>query len=108
MRIGPRKPLEMAQTVLDAKILLPIVKNTQFQREAFSILDRWAEQTPDELKKLAEKPSTFGIFLLTQQGKEQRVLRSETGEEQLRNGLTPHELMEMNGVDQTIHQYLEN
>ncbi|MDL2226477.1 hypothetical protein LJB86_02335 [Deltaproteobacteria bacterium OttesenSCG-928-M10] len=108
MRIGPRKPLEMAQTVLDEKILLPIVKNTQFQREAFSILDRWAELTPEELKKLAEKPTALGIFLLTQQTKEQGVLRSETGEEQLRNGLTPHELLEMNGIDQSIYQYLES
>lgn len=108
MRTGPKKPLEMAQKVLSEKILLKIVRNTQFQREAFSILDRWAEQTPEELKKLAEESTTFGIYLLTQQTREQGVLRSERGEEQLRNGLTPHELLEMNGVNQSIHQYLEN
>ena len=108
MRTGPRKPLEMAQQVLSENLLLKIVRNAQYQREAFSILDRWAEQTPEELKKLAERPMKLEIFLLTQQTKEQGVLRSETGEEQLRNGLAPHELLEMNGIDQNIYQYLEN
>ena len=106
MRIGPRKPLEMASQVLSQEFLLKIVKNNNYKREAFSILDRWAELTPVELKKLAEKPMKLEIYLFTQQGKEQKVLRSEKGEEQLRNGLTPHELLEMNGVDQTIHQYM--
>ena len=100
------QPLEAASQVLELKTLQALVKCCEIKRQGFSIIDRWAVDNPEGLRKLARHTTGFIIITMTQQGKEDRVLRSERGEELLQNGLARHEVLSMYGVDMGIDQWL--
>ena len=100
------QPLEAASQVLALDALKAIVKCSEIQRQGFRIIDRWAVDNPEGLKKLARHATGLLIIIMTQQANEERVLRSERGEELLHNGLTRHEVLQMYGVDMSIGQWL--
>ena len=100
------EPLEAAAQVLQLETLKEINQCVEIQSQGFRIIDRWAVDNPEGLKKLARHTTGLLIIIMTQQAKEDRVLWSERGEELLQNGLTKHEVLSMYGVDTGIEQWL--
>ena len=97
------QPLERAAKVLTLDTLQEANRNLSFNRYGMAILDRWAMNQPEELKILENKNL---IQLLTrlhkQQLKEQAILESPESQEQLRNGLMPHEILALHELPTSL------
>ena len=97
------KPLERAAQVLTLETLYEVNRNQSFNRYAMNILDRWALNQPDELKRLETQSQPLLIFrLYEQQTKEQAILESPESQEQLRNGLMPHEILALHELPTSL------
>ena len=97
------KPLERAARVLTLETLQEVNRNLSFNRFGMSILDRWATNQPDELKRLETQSQPLLIFrLYEQQTKEQAILESPESQEQLRNGLMPHEILALHELPTSL------
>ena len=97
------KPLERAAQVLTLETLNVVNSNLSFNRFGMAILDRWALNQPDELKRLETQGQPLLIIrLYEQQLKEQAILESPEGLEQLKNGLMPHEVLALHALPTSL------
>jgi hypothetical protein len=92
-------PLSIAINVLKRETIQAVLRSPTFHAKGWAILDRWAFDSPKELRALeAEGEIILLGRLLEQQLTEHYVLRSQAGLKLLSNGLTEHEILALEGV----------
>ena len=92
-------PLEIARTVLKPETIRE-VKSGGYTNSAYLILDRWALNSPDELKHLEHQGDlAFLLRLDQQQTIEKRTLCSESARQAKLQGMTDWEILEEAGID---------
>ena len=95
-------PLEIARTVLRPETIRS-VRTEGYTNSAYLILDRWALNQPDELRRLvAMGPIDFMLVLSQQQQLEKSVLTSDSGWEASRQGMSDWEILQNAGVDMSL------
>ena len=95
-------PLEIARTVLRPETIREVC-NAGFTNSAYLILDRWALNQPDELRRL-ETLSTLGLIvtLSQQQTREANVLNSDSAWEASRQGMSDWDILQNAGLDTSL------
>ena len=95
-------PLEIASTVLKPETIRE-VRNGGYSNSGYLILDRWALNSPDELKRLeAQGEIAFDLKLYGQQQMEAQALNSESARQARLQGMSDWEILEMAGVDMSL------
>ena len=95
-------PLEIARKVLRPETIFE-VRSGIFSSLGYSILDRWALNQPEELKKLeAMGKFDFDLKLYGQQQTEARALSSETARQASLRGMSDSEILESMGIDMSL------
>ena len=95
MLTTPSQPLEFARKVLSEETLKSVTRSRSYNYRGWKILDRWAYNSPAELKKLEQAGEIILLSrLLEQQDLEHRILL-----DQLDSGMAEHEILEMNQVE---------
>jgi hypothetical protein len=89
--------------VLKLETILRVNKIPNINRHGMEILDRWALNQPDDLKTM-ETRNDVGLMVrvLDQQYLEQEVLERPENQARLDNGLTLHEILEMNEIQTSL------
>ena len=95
-------PLEIARKVLKPETIND-VRSGGYTLRGYSILDRWALNSPEELKKLEAKGSiAFDLKVFGQQQTEARALSSETARQASLRGMSDWEILESCGVEMNL------
>lgn len=95
----PTAPLGIARTVLKPETIRE-VKSGGYTNSAYLILDRWALNSPDELKALeAQGEIAFDLKLYGQQQTEAQALNSESARQARLRGMSDWEILEQAGID---------
>ena len=95
-------PLEIARTVLRPETIRE-VRSAAFTNSAYLILDRWALNSPDELKHLEQQGDlAFLLRLDQQQTIEKRTLCSESARQAKLQGMSDWEILQNAGVDTSL------
>ena len=95
-------PLEIARKVLRPETIFE-VRSGIFSSLGYSILDRWALNSPEELKKLEAMGNfDFDLKLYGQQQTEARALSSETARLASLRGMSDSESLESMGIDMSL------
>lgn len=95
-------PLEIARKVLKPETIND-VRSEGYTLLGYSILDRWALNSPDELKKLeAMGDAEFMLKLYGQQQTEARALSSETARQASLRGMSDSEILRSMGIDMSL------
>ncbi|CAJ6510680.1 Uncharacterised protein [Burkholderia pseudomallei] len=103
MRTEPTQPLSIAAAVLTPATLASVCRSPSFHRRGWQILDRWAFESPTQLRALeAEGEAILLGRLLEQQQLEHQVLRSPAALEQRRQGLAEHEILALHEIRTTL------
>ena len=98
----PTGLLEIARTVLKPETIMA-VRGTGYTSRGYSILDRWALNSPDELRKLeALGKIEFDLKLYGQQQTEYHALMSETAQEMKKRGLSDFEILQAMEIDMSL------
>ena len=98
----PSYPLEIARKVLKPETIND-VRSGGYTSLGYSILDRWALNSPDELRKLEAMGSfDFDLKLYGQQQTEAQALSSETARQASLRGMTDSEILESMGIDMSL------
>lgn len=90
--------LTVASKVLKKKTMDKIITDERVTDHGLKILERWARDEGFILKDLERKPEKFMAVLLEQQ-KNEHPTTYDNIQQQLRNGLTAHELRELGAPD---------
>ncbi len=101
-------PLEIASRILKPETIRE-VRAAEWTNPnlAFSILDRWALNSPDMLKALEAKGAFVLIMRLDQQQSlEARTLNSDTAWEMSRRGMSDWEILSELGMDTELRSTL--
>ena len=95
-------PLEIARTVLRPETIRE-VRSAAFTNSAYLILDRWALNQPDDLRRL-EAMNTLGLIvtLSQQQTREANVLNSDSAWEARQQGMSDWEILQNAGIDTSL------
>ena len=95
-------PLDIARTVLRPQTIRE-VQSAAFTNSAYLILDRWALNQPDDLRRL-EAMNTLGLIvtLSQQQTREANVLNSDSAWEASRQGMSDWEILQNAGIDTSL------
>jgi hypothetical protein len=92
-------PLEIARKILKPETILEI-KQGGYTNSGYLILDRWALNSPDELKRLEKMgPMDFMLHLNHQQQEEAHCLNSEAARLARLRGMSDWEILESAGID---------
>lgn len=95
-------PLEIARKVLKPETIND-VRSGGYTSLGYSILDRWALNSPEELKKLeAMGDIPFMVKLYGQQQTEAEALSSETSRQASLRGMSDSEILEGMGIDMSL------
>ena len=95
-------PLEIARKVLKPETIND-VRSGGYTSLGYSILDRWALNSPEELKMLeAMGKFDFDLKLYGQQQTEARALSSETARQASQRGMSDSEILESMGIDMSL------
>ena len=95
-------PLEIARKVLKPEIIND-VRSGGYTSLGYSILDRWALNSPEELKKLEAMGNIpFMVKLYGQQQKEAEALSSETSRQASLRGMSDSEILQSMGIDMSL------
>ncbi|WP_241159619.1 hypothetical protein [Desulfovibrio sp. ZJ200] len=95
-------PLEIARKVLKLETIND-VRSGGYTPLGYSILDRWALNSPDELRMLEAKGSlAFDLKLYGQQQTEAQALSSETARQASLRGMSDWEILESMGIDMSL------
>lgn len=95
-------PLEIARKVLKPETIND-VRSGGYTLLGYSILDRWALNSPEELKKLEAKGSiAFDLKVFGQQQTEARALSSETARQASLRGMSDSEILQNMGIDMSL------
>lgn len=97
MLIGQTKPLDLAKSVLQPATISSVRECRELHLRGWTILDRWAFNSPENLRELESSGEVMLLGrLLEQQNLEHSVLMEAT--EALNAGTSEHEILEMNHV----------
>ena len=98
----PTNPLDIARTVLRPQTIRE-VQSAAFTNSAYLILDRWALNQPDDLRRL-EAMNTLGLIvtLSQQQTREANVLNSDSAWEASQQGMSDWEILQNAGIDTSL------
>lgn len=92
-------PLEIARTVLKPETIRR-VQADEYGKAAYLILDRWALNQPDDLRRLeALGQMDFMIQVSRQDSIERQILNSDSAWEMGRKGMSDWEILEAHGID---------
>ena len=95
-------PLEIARTVLRPETIRS-VRTEGYTNSAYLILDRWALNQPDELRRLEAIHTLDLLVTLDQQcTREANVLNSDSAWEASRQGMSDWEILQNAGVDTSL------
>ena len=98
----PTNPLDIARTVLRPQTIRE-VQSAAFTNSADLILDRWALNQPDDLRRLeARGEISFMVTLDQQATREANVLNSDSAWEASRQGMSDWEILQNAGVDTSL------
>ena len=98
----PTNPLDIARTVLHPQTIRE-VQSAAFTNSAYLILDRWALNQPDELRRLEAIHTLDLLVTLDQQcTREANVLNSDSAWEASRQGMSDWEILQNAGVDTSL------
>ena len=95
-------PLELASRVLEPETIREIKLCPGFGRCAYLILDRWALNEPEALKRLEMSGKTTMRLmnrLYDQDAREEQALCSDEGIQMSMSGMSNWEILEIMGVD---------
>lgn len=93
------KPLKIASDVLAITTIESVLRSTSYHACGWQILDRWAFNSPEQLRVLeAEGELLLLGRLLEQQIVEHNALISPLGLAQRRQGLVDHEVLALRGI----------
>lgn len=95
-------PLELARRVLEPETIREIRMCRDFGRCAYLILDRWALNEPEALKRLERAGKTTMRLLdrlYDQDTREEQALCSDEGIQMSMSGMSDWEILEQLGVD---------
>lgn len=95
-------PLEIARSVLKPETIRE-VRSGGFTNSAYLILDRWALNDPDQLKRLEQQGDLALLLRLDQQQTlEKRTLCSESARQAKLRGMSDWEILELAGIDMSL------
>ncbi len=95
-------PLEIARKVLKPETIND-VRSGGYTSLGYSILDRWALNQPDELRRLEAIHTLDLLVTLDQQcTREANVLNSDSAWEASRQGMSDWEILQNAGVDTSL------
>ena len=98
----PTNPLDIARTVLRPQTIRE-VQSAAFTNSAYLILDRWALNQPDDLRRLeARGEISFMVTLDQQATREANVLNSDSAWEASRQGMSDWEILQNAGIDTSL------
>ncbi|WP_247655471.1 hypothetical protein [Stutzerimonas frequens] len=98
MLTGQHQPLELAAKVLQNETLQAVRSSPSFNLQGWKILDRWAFNSPQELRALEDQGEVILLGrLLEQQQLEQQVLSRSL--DQLQQGQMEHEILAQNEIN---------
>ncbi|EKS9844620.1 hypothetical protein QDD82_005475 [Burkholderia cepacia] len=94
MHAEPARPLSIAADTLTPATLASVCRSPSFHRRGWQILDRWAFESPAQLRALEAEGEVILLGrVLEQQQLEHPVLRSAAALEQRRRGLAEQEIL---------------
>lgn len=94
MQTQPTQPLQFARRILQPDTIRSASVNP-YNHYGWAILDRWAYNSPEQLKQLEKQGQVILLGrLLEQQEKEQEALTSEESMQQRHQGVMPYEILE--------------
>lgn len=98
MHVESTRPLSIAAGVLMPSTLGSVRRSPSFHRRGWHILDRWAFESPAQLRALEAE----GEVILLGQLLEHQALRSAAALEQRRRGLAEHEILALHEIRTTL------
>ena len=98
----PTNPLEIAASILRPETIRS-VREGGFTNSGYMILDRWALNSPDELKQLEAQGELAVLVRLDQQQTiEKRTLCSDSAWQASRLGVSDFEILDEAGIDMDL------
>ena len=95
-------PLEIARTVLRPETIRE-VRSAAFTNSAYLILDRWALNQPDDLRRLETKGTLHLLVQLDMQTQtEANTLNSDSAWQASRQGMSDWEILQNAGIDTSL------
>ena len=95
-------PLEIASTVLKPETIRE-VRSGGYSNSGYLILDRWALNQPDDLRRLEERGEISFMVTLDQQAtREANVLNSDSAWEARQQGMSDWEILQNAGIDTSL------
>lgn len=92
-------PLSIAANVLARTTLESVLRSSSYHARGWQILDRWAFDCPEQLRKLEADGEIILLGrLLEQQEIEHQVLSSMAGLEQCSHGLAEYEVLALHEI----------
>ncbi|AZR29159.1 hypothetical protein NX80_022865 (plasmid) [Xanthomonas vasicola pv. arecae] len=103
MRAEPTQLLSIAAEVLTPATLGSVRRSPSFHCRGWQILDRWAFESPVQLRALEAEGEVILLGrLLEQQQLEHQALRSAVALEQHRRGLAEQEILALHEIHTTL------
>lgn len=103
MHAEPTRPLSIAAAVLTPATLASVRRSPSFHSRGWQILDRWAFESPAQLRAMEAEGEVILLGrLLKQQQLEHHVLRSPAALEQRRRGMVEHEILGLHEICTTL------
>lgn len=98
MLTGQQQPLAIAARILKPTTIEAVRRSPSFHLQGWTILDRWAFNSPDKLRQLEAQGEVILLGrLLIQQQTEHQVLTVSL--EQRQSGMTEHEILASNEIN---------
>ena len=95
-------PLQIARQVLRPETLYEI-RNMKYGRQAYSILDRWAMNQPEDLRQLeAQGMISLMLALSYQTRMETQVLDSPSAQQAAEQGMCSMDILRSFGIDTSL------
>lgn len=92
-------PAAFPTGVLRIETLMRVNKCQQINNLGFSILDQWMLSDPEMLREVEKNPMFLLMIIMDQQTKAEKILDTPIARQQMAQGLTPHEILTLNGVE---------
>ncbi|WP_186080559.1 hypothetical protein [Burkholderia gladioli] len=103
MHAEPTRPLSISAAVLTPATLASVCRSPSFHRRGWQILDRWAFESPMQLRALEAEGEVILLGrLLEQQQIEHQALRSAAALELRRRGVAEHEILGLHEIRTTL------
>ncbi|MBF4061083.1 MULTISPECIES: hypothetical protein [Burkholderia] len=103
MHAEPTRPLSISAAVLTPATLASVCRSPSFHCRGWQILDRWAFESPTQLRALEAEGEVILLGrLLEQQQPEHQALRSAAALELRRRGVAEHEILALHKIRTTL------